>query len=59
MFLKTTIGYQSAIIGYEPDPTKAKVVYDAKVMEVAYDEEIDDGVTQKYLVHFQGWNSSW
>jgi male-specific lethal 3 len=47
------------VLCYEPDPNKARVVYDAKILEVAEDEEIADGVTKKYLVHFQGWSSSW
>ena len=47
------------VLCYEPDPTKVRVVYDAKILQVALDEEINDGHTLKYLVHFQGWSSSW
>ncbi|BFZ15060.1 hypothetical protein BsWGS_18099 [Bradybaena similaris] len=47
------------VLCFEPDPTKARVLYDAKVVE---QRTIKDATGKKkavYVVHFQGWNSSW
>ena len=47
------------VLCYEPDLTKARVVYDAKILKV------EDASTRKnpkefhYQVHFQGWSSTW
>ncbi len=45
------------VLCYEPDPTKVRVVYDARILRVEDDDEVGEG--SKFLVHFQGWNSSW
>lgn len=50
------------VLCYEPDPTKAKVLYDSKVIKVLEVSEGKDKRGRKvieYLIHFQGWNSSW
>nr|NP_001071757.1 uncharacterized protein LOC778671 [Ciona intestinalis]BAE06543.1 Ci-male-specific lethal 3-like [Ciona intestinalis] len=47
------------VLCYEPDKSKAKVLYDAKVLDADY---IKDGKSKKepeYKIHFQGWNSAW
>lgn len=48
------------VLCYEPDPNKAKVLYDSKILECCVRK--DGSRTKKtaeYLVHFYGWNSSW
>ncbi|XP_075984432.1 male-specific lethal 3 isoform X2 [Anticarsia gemmatalis] len=47
------------VLCYEPDPTKAKVLYDSKVLEVIEGKDKRGRRTVEYLIHFQGWNSSW
>lgn len=44
---------------FEPDPTKAKVLYESKILEVNYLKDFRGRRVPEYLVHFQGWNSSW
>ncbi|XP_045503999.1 protein male-specific lethal-3 isoform X2 [Colias croceus] len=47
------------VLCYEPDPTKAKVLYDSKVLEVIESKDKRGKRSVEYLIHFQGWNSSW
>lgn len=47
------------VLCYEPDPTKAKVLYDSKVLEVIVGKDERGRKNVEYLIHFQGWNSSW
>ncbi|XP_055638458.1 male-specific lethal 3 homolog [Toxorhynchites rutilus septentrionalis] len=47
------------VLCYEPDPTKAKVLYDSKVLEVSEGKDKRGRRLIEYLIHFQGWNSSW
>nr|XP_023021369.1 male-specific lethal 3 homolog [Leptinotarsa decemlineata] len=47
------------VLCYEPDPTKAKVLYDSKVLDVVANKDHKGRKTIEYLIHFQGWNSSW
>ncbi|XP_071442212.1 MSL complex subunit 3 [Hetaerina americana] len=47
------------VLCYEPDPTKAKVLYDSKVLEVIVNKDNRGRKCVEYLIHFQGWNSSW
>lgn len=44
---------------FEPDPTKAKVLYDAKVIDVLIGSDDHGRRVPKYLIHFNGWNRSW
>lgn len=44
---------------YEPDLTKAKVLYDSKVLDVYEGRDKRGRRITEYLIHFQGWNSSW
>ena len=46
------------VLCYEPDPNKAKVLYDSKILECKVTKDTLKGKKQ-YLVHFFGWNSSW
>ncbi|KAJ1527669.1 hypothetical protein ONE63_007629 [Megalurothrips usitatus] len=47
------------VLCYEPDPTKAKVLYDSKVLEVKVSKDQRGRKSVEFLIHFQGWNSSW
>lgn len=54
------------VLCYEPDISKARVVYDAKILKIS--PPLHDKASSKkakvdnvrhYLVHFQGWSSTW
>ncbi|XP_058454473.1 protein male-specific lethal-3 [Malaya genurostris] len=47
------------VLCYEPDPTKAKVLYDSKVLDVSEGRDKRGRRVIEYMIHFQGWNSSW
>ncbi|XP_028319540.1 male-specific lethal 3 homolog [Gouania willdenowi] len=47
------------VLCFEPDPTKAKVLYDAKVLDVVIGTDERGRRIPKYLIHFNGWNRSW
>ncbi|XP_077992649.1 MSL complex subunit 3-like [Glandiceps talaboti] len=47
------------VLCFEPDPTKAKVLYDSKVLEVDWTKDDKGKKVPEYLVHFNGWNHSW
>ncbi|CAG9836914.1 unnamed protein product [Diabrotica balteata] len=47
------------VLCYEPDPTKAKVLYDSKVLDIVINKDHRGRKNIEYLIHFQGWNSSW
>ena len=50
------------VLCYEPDLTKARVVYDAKILKIECPESrrsAKNPVEYHYLVHFQGWSSTW
>ncbi|XP_056157361.1 male-specific lethal 3 homolog [Lampris incognitus] len=47
------------VLCFEPDPTKAKVLYDAKVIDVLLSTDEHGRRVPKYLIHFNGWNRSW
>ncbi|XP_001601672.2 male-specific lethal 3 homolog isoform X1 [Nasonia vitripennis] len=51
--------YGEKVLCYEPDPTKAKVLYDSKVLDVIVNKDQRGRKAVEYLIHFQGWNSSW
>ena len=47
------------VLCYEPDPNKVKILYDAKILEVQNAVGPNGKRRAEFLVHFQGWNSSW
>jgi len=53
--IQTAFAAGEKVLCFEPDPTKVKVIYDARIMKA---ELAEDG-TEQYLVHFQGWSSTW
>ncbi|XP_063912809.1 male-specific lethal 3 homolog isoform X2 [Zophobas morio] len=57
--IKLKFSENERVLCYEPDPTKAKVLYDSKVLDVVVTKDPRGRKTVEYLIHFQGWNSSW
>uniref|UniRef100_A0AAR2L5U0 Chromo domain-containing protein n=1 Tax=Pygocentrus nattereri TaxID=42514 RepID=A0AAR2L5U0_PYGNA len=47
------------VLCFEPDPSKAKVLYDAKVVDILIGKDEKGKRVPKYLIHFNGWNRSW
>jgi len=47
------------VLCFEPDPTKARVLYDAKILEIQVKKDVKGKKAVEYLIHFQGWNTSW
>ncbi|XP_062303213.1 male-specific lethal 3 homolog [Osmerus eperlanus] len=47
------------VLCFEPDPTKAKVLYDAKVVDIVIGKDERGKRVSEYLIHFNGWNRSW
>lgn len=47
------------VLCYEPDPTKAKVLYDSKVLKLVVSHDSRGRKVPEYLIHFFGWNNSW
>jgi len=47
------------ILCFEPDPNKVKILYEAKILEVQTALGPSGKKRNEFLVHFQGWNSSW
>ncbi|XP_057686140.1 male-specific lethal 3 homolog [Corythoichthys intestinalis] len=47
------------VLCFEPDPTKAKVLYDAKVLDLIIGKDEHGRRIPKYLIHFNGWSRSW
>ncbi|XP_033742173.1 male-specific lethal 3 homolog [Pecten maximus] len=53
-----TVG--ECVLCFEPDPTKARVLYDAKILDqTVIKDPKNGGKTPAYHIHFQGWNNSW
>ncbi|XP_078088554.1 MSL complex subunit 3-like isoform X2 [Mustelus asterias] len=44
------------VLCFEPDPTKAKVLYDAKIVDVEVGRDEKGRKIPEYLIHFNGWN---
>ncbi|KAM4796802.1 MSL complex subunit 3 isoform 2-T2 [Rhinophrynus dorsalis] len=44
------------VLCFEPDPTKAKVLYDAKVVDIVVGKDDKGKKNPEYLIHFNGWN---
>ena len=48
------------VLCFEPDPTKVRVVYDAKILQISLrQDDKRNKSSHEFLVHFQGWNASW
>ncbi|OXB66867.1 hypothetical protein ASZ78_007327 [Callipepla squamata] len=47
------------VLCFEPDPTKAKVLYDAKIVDIIVGKDEKGRKIPEYLIHFNGWNRSW
>ncbi|XP_037813754.1 protein male-specific lethal-3 [Lucilia sericata] len=47
------------VLCYEPDPSKAKVLYDSKILGTYETKDKRGRKSIQYKIHFQGWSSSW
>lgn len=47
------------VLCYEPDPAKTKVLYNSKVLEIIVSKDDNGKKLVEFLIHFQGWNSTW
>lgn len=47
------------VLCYEPDPNKARVLYESKVLEVDITKDDKGKRVPEYFIHFNGWNRSW
>ncbi|XP_073252527.1 MSL complex subunit 3-like isoform X2 [Porites lutea] len=47
------------VLCYEPDPNKARVLYESKVLEVDITKDDKGKKVPEYFIHFNGWNRSW
>lgn len=47
------------VLCFEPDPTKARVLYDAKILDTDVTHSKHGQRIPAYHIHFQGWNNSW
>lgn len=47
------------VLCYEPDPQKTKVLYNSKVLGVSVRKDEHGKKVVQFLIHFQGWNSTW
>jgi len=56
---KVRFAAHEKVLAYEPDPNKAKVIYEAKILEIQTNPDDKGRKQNEYLIHFQGWNSSW
>lgn len=59
--IQSRFNVNERVLCYEPDLTKARVVYDAKILKVDLPENKKNPTLRDfhYLVHFQGWSSTW
>ncbi|XP_057314881.1 male-specific lethal 3 homolog isoform X2 [Hydractinia symbiolongicarpus] len=47
------------VLCYEPDPMKACMLYEAKILDIDITKDDKGRKVSEYYVHFQGWNKSW
>ncbi|XP_074650611.1 MSL complex subunit 3-like isoform X1 [Tubulanus polymorphus] len=63
MMLGRGVKYQfsagECVLCFEPDSSKARVLYEAKVLETSIGKDESGKRIPEYLIHFQGWNNSW
>ncbi|CAH1777346.1 unnamed protein product, partial [Owenia fusiformis] len=57
--VKFAFEVEERVLCFEPDPSKARVLYEAKVLELKVGRDSNGRRKPDYLIHFQGWNSSW
>lgn len=57
--LKYNFQLGEVVLCFEPDPSKARVLYDAKILETAQVRVKSGEEIPAYRIHFQGWNRSW
>ena len=50
---------RARVLCYEPDSTKAKMLYNARVLFIRETKKRAEGREIEYLMHFVGWSSNW
>lgn len=48
-----------SVLCFEPDPTKARVIYEAKILDTTVYNDEDGKKKPGYHIHFLRWNNSW
>ncbi|EDV24731.1 uncharacterized protein TRIADDRAFT_56822 [Trichoplax adhaerens] len=48
-----------SVLCFEPDPTKARILYESKVTNVDFIKDESGKKTPHYRIHFKGWSHSW
>lgn len=48
-----------SVLCFEPDPTKARVIYEAKILDTTVYKDLDGKKKPGYHIHFLRWNNSW
>lgn len=56
---KSAFAQNEIVLCYEPDPLKAKMLYEAKVLDIGITKDEKGNKVSEYYVHFQGWNKKW
>ena len=51
--IKARFSENERVLCYEPDPTKAKVLYESKVLQIVYNKDGRGRKQLEYLIHFQ------
>ncbi|XP_028397804.1 protein MRG2-like [Dendronephthya gigantea] len=55
----TKFSVGETVLCYEPDESKAKVLYESKILEIDFTKDEKGKKVPEYFVHFSGWNKSW
>jgi len=48
-----------SVLCFEPDPTKARVLYEARILERDVGRNSQGRLQPEYKIHFQGWSRTW
>ncbi|XP_065668732.1 MSL complex subunit 3 isoform X2 [Hydra vulgaris] len=56
---KDSFTVNDLVLCYEPDPHKARVLYEAKIIDIDQTKDDQGKLVSEFYVHFQGWNKSW
>jgi len=48
-----------SVLCFEPDPTKARVLYESRILERCVGRNSQGKLRPEYKIHFQGWSRTW
>ncbi|XP_076826095.1 MSL complex subunit 3-like [Clavelina lepadiformis] len=59
--IKPKFSVGERVLCFEPDQSKARVLYDAKILDADFVKDSSGKLKKEteYKIHFQGWNSAW